>query len=135
MLNKLSEKLVKSVQVLFAECDHRVLTLQDENTVLRNELLYLREQMHRASKEHRTVRDNLINTLKVKTDKLELLEAVTRQGLSAQEQSKLLTEILFDIDVDQINEVLRSIHAIQRPVKPRREPQVVSVYSVDNDWI
>lgn len=123
MLNKFSEKIVKSIQVLFAECDHRVLTLQEENTALRIELTQLRDILQRTHKEHRTIRDNLIATLKAKGEKLELLEAVTRQGLSAEEQSKLFTEILFDIDLDQINQVLRSIHSLP---KSRRKAETLS---------
>ena len=125
MLNKISNKIVKSIQILFAECDHRVITLQDENAALRNDLLLLREQMHRMSREHRAVRDNLIATVNTKSEKLHLLEAVTRQCLSAQEQSKLFTEILFDIDVDQINQVLRAIQSSHIP-RARRKPEVIT---------
>jgi len=114
MLSKISEKIVKSIQILFAECDHRVITLQEENAVLRFELTQLREVLARKEKEHRTIRDNLVETAKAKGEKLELLKVVTRQGLSADEQSKLFTEILFEIDVDQINKVLRSIHESPR---------------------
>ena len=114
MLSKISEKIVKSVQILFAECDHRVITLQEENAVLRFELAQLREVWGRKEKEHRTIRDNLVETVKAKGEKLELLKLVSRQGLSADEQSKLFTEILFEIDVDQINKVLRSIHSLSK---------------------
>lgn len=111
MLSKLKARLTRSIQVVFAECDHRVHMLEDENMVLRTEMLNLRKELTEQRKRYHVMRDNLINTIEAKNEKLTMLEVATRANLAYDQQSKLLTEILFDMDVDRMNTTIRSIHS------------------------